>query len=97
VFDRLGVELTARSKRGEPNARTSSLLLRVLHCAVCQLPAYKFNGGSHSQFPRYRYKSMTTAHKCGNGTVPQPKADTLVESVILKMLGESERLERVLG
>ncbi|WP_241472274.1 recombinase family protein [Mycolicibacterium neoaurum] len=95
VFDRIRVELAGRARRGEPSIRSSSLLLRVLHCGTCQLPAYKFNGGSHSQFPRYRCKSMTSAHKCGNGTVPQPKADKLVEDAILSLLGSSERLERV--
>lgn len=95
MFDRIRVELAGRTKRGEPSVRSSSLLLRVLHCGVCQLPAYKFNGGSHSRFPRYRCKSLTSAHKCGNGTFPLPEADRLVESAVLALLGGSERLERV--
>lgn len=95
VFERLRVELDSRSKRGEPTERSSSLLLRVLHCGICGQPAYKFNGGSHSQFPRYRCKSMTQAVKCGNRTTRADELDSLVEGAILGLLGESERLERV--
>lgn len=122
VFDRIGAELVGRSKRGEPNVRSTSLLLRVLHCgAPCQhkrkgepcpgfctgmcgresqgrwepSAAYKYNGGSHSQFPRYRCRTMTTAHSCGNATVRQDESDAVVERTILAFLGTSERLERV--
>ncbi|MCV7299771.1 recombinase family protein [Mycobacterium barrassiae] len=95
VFERLRVELDSRSKRGEPTERSSSLLLRVLHCGICGKPAYKFNGGSHSQFPRYRCKSMTQAVKCGNKTIRADQIDSLVERSIATLLGESERLERV--
>lgn len=111
VFDRLGVELGSRAKRGEPTARSSSLLLRVLHCGavrhrpdcpgdescdcpVCGEPAYKFNGGSHSQFPRYRCKSMTKADKCGNRTIRMDEADKLIDGFVARMLGDSERLVR---
>lgn len=95
VFDQLRVELEGRSTRGEPTERTSSLLLRVLHCGVCKKPAYKFNGGSHSQFPRYRCKSLTTTSKCGNRTIQLDYVDNLVMNFILEILGESERQERV--
>lgn len=95
VFERLRVELQSRSKRGEPTERSSSLLLRVLYCGVCRKPAYKFNGGSHSQFPRYRCKSMTQAVKCGNKTIRADEVDALVDRAIVNLLGESERLERV--
>lgn len=93
-FDALRVELSARSKRGEPTSRSTSLLLRVIHCGVCGQPGYRFNGGSHSQFPRYRCKSMTKASKCGNRTIRMDEADSAVEQIILAMLGESERLVR---
>jgi site-specific DNA recombinase len=95
VFERLRVELDSRSKRGEPTERSSSLLLRVLHCGICREPAYKFNGGSHSQYPRYRCKSMTQAVKCGNKTIRADEIDVLVDRAIVTLLGESERLERV--
>lgn len=95
LFERLRVELDSRSKRGEPAERSSSLLLRVLHCGICRKPAYKFNGGSHSQYPRYRCKSMTQAVKCGNKTIRADEIDTLVDRAIVTLLGESERLERV--
>lgn len=96
VFDRIKVELSGRAKRGEPNARTASLLLRVLHCGVCQLPAYRFNGGSHTgSSPRYRCKSVTTAARCSNKTIRQGPADQAVEGLVLAMLGDSERLDRV--
>jgi site-specific DNA recombinase len=96
VFDRLRVELSARTTRGEPNARTSSLLLRVLHCGVCGQPAYRFNGGSHAgSSPRYRCKSVTSANRCSNKTIRQAPADQAVEQLLLSLLGDSERLERV--
>lgn len=95
VFDRLTVELAGRSKRGEPTKRSTSLLLRVIYCGVCGAPVYRFNGGSHSQYPRYRCSSMTKAVKCGNQTIPVAYADEIVEKSILQLLGDSERLEKV--
>lgn len=93
-FDALRVELASRSKRGDPTKRSTSLLLRVIHCGVCGEPAYRFNGGSHSQYPRYRCRSMSKTTRCGNRTVRLDEADSAVEGVILRLLGESERLER---
>lgn len=94
-FEALKAELDLRSQPGERSKSDPSLLLRVLHCGVCGLPAYRFNGGSHAQFPRYRCKSMTQAAKCGNGTVPVPEFDAALEDQLLDLLGDSERLERV--
>lgn len=96
VFDGLVVEIAARSReqRGEPT-RATSLLVRVIYCGVCGQPGYKFNGGSHSQYPRYRCRSMTRAVKCGNRTIRMAYADDLVERIILLLLAESERLDRV--
>ncbi|MGQ4616450.1 recombinase family protein [Nocardia sp. R7R-8] len=44
-FDRLQVELKSRENRKEPTKRSSGLLLRVIHCAVCGRPAYRLKGG----------------------------------------------------
>lgn len=93
-FDALRVELSSRSKRGDPTKRSTSLLLRVIHCGICGEPAYRFNGGSHSQYPRYRCRSMSKTTRCGNRTVRLDEADSAVADVILSMLGDSERLER---
>ncbi|MGB3230707.1 MAG: recombinase family protein [Mycobacterium sp.] len=93
-FEGLRVELAGRSKRGEPNKRTTSLLLRVIYCGVCGEVAYQFNGGSHSKWPRYRCRSVTRATKCGNRTVRLDEVDRLVDQTIIRMLGESERLVR---
>ncbi|MEG8180251.1 recombinase family protein [Nocardia terpenica] len=113
IYDRVAVELSSRSNRGEPNKRTSSLLLGVIHCGnpcshkqqgvecpagcagTCGEAVYKFNGGSHSQFPRYRCRTMNRAFKCGNRTIRADHADTAVEQAILSLLGSSERLDRV--
>ncbi|SUA76864.1 Resolvase, N terminal domain [Nocardia otitidiscaviarum] len=113
IYDRVAAELSSRAKRGEPNKRTSSLLLGVISCGnpclhkqqghecpegcsgTCDEPVYKFNGGSHSQFPRYRCRTMTRAYKCGNRTIRADQADAQVERTILALLGSSERLERV--
>lgn len=94
-FEALRVELASRSQRGEPTTRSTALLLRVIHCGICGRPVYKFNGGSHSKYPRYRCSSMTKATRCGNSTIPTHRPDSLVEKTILGILGESEHLERV--
>lgn len=62
---------------------------------TCGKPAYRFNGGSHSQFPRYRCQTATKAHKCGNRTIRADLITGIVESFVLGILGDSERLERV--
>ncbi|BEL40422.1 recombinase family protein [Mycobacteroides abscessus] len=95
VFDRVKVELESRSRRGEPTKRSSSLLLRVLYCGVCQLPAYQFNGGSHSKSPRYRCSSTGKSTKCENLTVRMDLADQAFTENLLDMFGDSERLERI--
>lgn len=94
-FQALRVELTSRSQRGEPTTRSTALLLRVIYCGVCGRPVYKFNGGSHSKYPRYRCSSMTKATRCGNTTIPTDRPDSLVEKTVLSLLGDSEHLERV--
>jgi site-specific DNA recombinase len=94
VFDRIGVQLSSRGKRGEPTKRSTSLLLRVIYCGVCGEPVYRFNGGRHSQFPRYRCRSIQRRKPCGNRTIRLDHIDELVEGVVLRMLGTSERLER---
>ncbi len=94
LFDRVRGELGGRKSTGEPTKRSTSLLVRVIKCGVCGGAVYKFNGGSHSQFPRYRCKSVSSAVRCGNRTVSLPETDGLVESVVLRLLGSSERMER---
>ncbi|AWT52595.1 recombinase family protein [Mycolicibacterium smegmatis] len=94
-FEALKAELVGRSQRGEPTERSTALLLRVLHCGVCGQPAYKFNGGSHSKGGRYRCKSMTSAQRCGNGTLYTQMLDDALNEQLLDLLGDSERLERV--
>lgn len=94
-FDEVTTELARRAKTGDPTKRKTALLLKVLYCGKCGQPFYRFNGGSHSQFPRYRCKSLTSAAKCGNGTIKLPDADNYVERAVLGLLGESEHRERV--
>lgn len=94
-FEALRVELSGRSTRGEPTARSTSLLLRVISCGVCHQPAYRFNGGSHSKFPRYRCSSIQKNNSCGNKTIRVDYAENTVETLLLTLLGDSERLERV--
>lgn len=95
VLEQLRVELEVRSERGEPTPRTSSLLVRIIYCGICGEPAYKFNGGSHSRFPRFRCKSVTKATKCGNRTIRADDLELLVDQLPRTLLGESERLGRV--
>ncbi|ANA99696.1 phague integrase [Mycolicibacterium phlei] len=95
VFDRVKVELESRSRRGQPTKRSSSLLLRVLYCGVCQQPAYQFNGGSHSKSPRYRCSSNARSKSCENLTFRMDLADEALNENLLDLFGDSERLERV--
>ncbi|GBG36845.1 recombinase family protein [Mycobacterium montefiorense] len=95
VFERLAVELLNRSNRGEPTKRSTSLLLRVIYCGTCGEPFYRFNGGSHSQFPRYRCRSIQKRRSCGNRTVRLDTADEIVLRLVPTLLGKSERQERV--
>ncbi len=97
TLEQLRTELDSRKRRGEPTKRSSSLLLRVVHCGKCGEPAYQFNGGSHSKSPRYRCRSLTSTKtgSCGNSTVRMDYADSEVEKIILGLLGDSERLDRV--
>jgi len=94
VFDRLGVELADRENRKEPTKRSTGLLLQIVHCGVCGRPAYRLKGGEGRK-PRYRCASAQYKERCGNKSIPMEYADGMVESILLGMLGESERLERV--
>lgn len=94
VFDRLAVELAERENRKEPTKRSTGLLLQVIHCGVCGRPAYRLKGGP-GRSPRYRCASAQYKEPCGNPSIPMDYADHGVESILLGMLGKSERLERV--
>ncbi|BBY06028.1 integrase [Mycobacterium noviomagense] len=93
IFDRLGAELADRENRKEPTKRSSALLLQVIYCGVCGKPAYRLKGGTGRK-PRYRCASAQYKTTCGNKSVPLDYADKRVETVILGLLGGSERLER---
>jgi len=95
VFDRLGAELADRENRKEPTKRSSGLLLQIIYCGVCGRPAYRLKGGPGRK-PRYRCKSVQDGATCGpNPSIPLDYADEIVERLVLRLLGESERLERV--
>lgn len=94
VFDRLGVELAQRENRKEPTKRSTGLLLQVIYCGVCGRPAYRLKGGTGRK-PRYRCASAQYKQTCGNKSIPLDYADETVETSLLGMLGESERLERI--
>lgn len=94
VFDRLGVELADRENRKEPTKRSSGLLLQVVYCGVCGRPAYRLKGGAGRK-PRYRCASAQYKQPCGNKSIPLEYADETVETIVLGMLGSSERLERI--
>lgn len=94
VFDRLCVELAERENRKEPTKRSTGLLLQVIYCGVCGRPAYRLKGGPGRK-PRYRCSSAQYKQPCGNKSISLEYADDAVESLLLGMLGSSERLERV--
>jgi site-specific DNA recombinase len=103
VFDRVQAELGRRSRQGQPTERSTSLLLRVVYCGLpgCGEPAYRYSGGSSGNASRYRCSTLPRSAtnpnivNCGNRTFPVAKADELVEGVLTRMLGDSERLDRV--
>ncbi len=94
VFERLGAELADRETRKEPTKRSTGLLLQIVHCGVCGRPAYRLKGGP-GRSPRYRCASAQYKESCGNKSIPMAYADEVVERLLLGMLGQSERLERV--
>jgi site-specific DNA recombinase len=94
VFDRVGAELAQRENRKEPTRRSNALLLQVIYCGVCGRPGYRLKGGAGRQV-RYRCASAQYKDPCGNPSILSDYADDLVEKILLGMLGESERLERV--
>lgn len=112
VFEKVCAELAQRENRKEPDKRTASLLVRVIHCSapcshrrasedcpadcmgICGMPAYRLKGGK-GRAPRYRCASATSADPCGNRSVTVAEADEIVETVVLGLLGSSERMERV--
>jgi site-specific DNA recombinase len=91
VFDRVKAELGSRSTAVPRSPAQQSLLTGVLFCGVCGLPAYRFNGGSHSQYPRYRCSSLNKNQSCGNKTTGLAEIDSAVEKLIVSLLGASER------
>ncbi|MGE2717568.1 recombinase family protein [Mycolicibacterium litorale] len=94
VFDRLGKELADRENRKEPTKRSTSLLVGIVYCAVCGRPAYRLKGGK-GRNPRYRCASAQYKETCGNKSIPLAYVDDGLEGILLRMLGESERKERV--
>lgn len=90
TFNRVKVAVDARSQVRKI-APQPSLLTQVLFCGVCQEPVYRFNGGSHSQYPRYRCRSVSKGHSCGNTSVAADKTDETVNGLILALVGSAER------
>lgn len=96
-YERLQAELARRTKtRASANNKSESLLLRVLYCAECGKPMYKYRGTGYRK-DRYRCGSAQyrTAHSCINGAVLVTAIDEFVESEILRIFGESQKLERI--
>jgi site-specific DNA recombinase len=94
VFDRLAVELADRENRKEPTKRSTGLLLQIVRCGVCRRPAYRLKGGAGRK-RRYRCSSAQKRTPCANKSIPLEYADEVVEGILLRMLADSERLERV--
>lgn len=94
TFDRVGAAVAARSvvKKIAPKP---SLLTQVLFCGVCGEPMYRFNGGSHGQFSRYRCRSISQGRKCGNTTVSSDKTDDAINGLVVGLLGSAERRTKV--
>lgn len=94
VFDRLCVEIASRDNRKEPTKRSTALLLQILFCGLCGKPMYRLKGGQGRK-PRYRCASAQYKKTCGNTSVQLEYADDAVQGLIMGLLGNAERLERV--
>jgi site-specific DNA recombinase len=94
VFERVKAELGSRENRKEPTKRSQSLLLQVIKCGACGRPGYRLKGGT-GRAVRYRCASAQDKPPCGNRSVREDYADDVVESLLMTMLGASERKERV--
>ncbi len=94
-LERVRVELSSRGPKVEKAAPKQSLLTGVLICGMCGERAYRFNGGSHAQFSRYRCRSVNKGSSCGNTSISAPDTDEIVEKNILGLIGSSERKEKV--
>ncbi|MFI1914557.1 recombinase family protein [Nocardia sp. NPDC020380] len=92
-FDRLQKELKSRENRKEPTKRSNGLLLRVIHCGVCNRPAYRLKGGK-GRADRYRCASAQYKDRCENLTMISDEADKAVATAVLALLGDSERQDR---
>ncbi|AGK87964.1 integrase [Mycobacterium phage Severus] len=101
VFDRVQVELETRARSGGPTTRSTALLLRVIYCAICGMPAYQYSGGTSGKASRYRCSSSPRSNtdpnikKCGNRTFAVAEADAVVVKTLLGLLGDSERKEKI--
>ncbi|MCA4733644.1 recombinase family protein [Mycobacterium avium subsp. hominissuis] len=97
VWTELRDVLASRSKGKRP-ATQGSLLTQVIFCGIpgCGRPAYRFkSGGGKAQHYRYRCQSAVQAYKCRNRTIRADDLCQLIESTVIGLLGDSERLERV--
>lgn len=93
-YEQVCKALEGRELKGKPSERAQNLLLGVIECGVCGKPAWRLKGGPGRK-PKYRCASaQTTTGRCANRSIDLATADELVETQILGLLGESERLER---
>ncbi|WP_280397452.1 recombinase family protein [Nocardia carnea] len=93
-YEQVCKALEGRELKGKPSERAENLLLGVINCGVCGKPAWRLKGGPGRK-PKYRCASAQhTTGRCANRSIDLAAADRLIESQILGLLGESERLER---
>lgn len=96
--ERLKAELRSREvgvKAADKRKNPPTLLLGCVYCAACGLPAYRMVGGKGRR-DRYRCKSVQLYQACSPHTsTPMDEIDKAVTDTILKVIGETERLERV--
>lgn len=95
-FNRLQSVLDQRKqtgRRGVAPKPSGALLLRVLHCGVCERPFYKFQ--TKGRKARYRCSAAVYQSTCGNGTILMEVADSIVTENLLDTLGALPHMVKV--
>ncbi|WP_199430299.1 recombinase family protein [Qaidamihabitans albus] len=92
TFERLQKALEEMNGKRTPYKKSQALLLRVIHCGVCERPMY-YNRGRTLMY--YRCSSASYQTSCGNPGIRVDTADEFVTELLMHDLGDVEMTRRV--